>query len=124
MGLFDRSKKKQPKTLYDQFRESADPLIVSRYRGLAAANGAAPTAKTSDQKILEIYQQVASAFGEAARECNQHIPAGSINTIVWHFFQVYEQSGERWYYDHLKYEVDKYINEGLRESYKRELNLF
>lgn len=124
MGLFDRFKKKQPKTMLDKVQELAGPLIVNGYRQLAAANGTAPTAKTSDQKIIEIYQQVGSAFREASKERNEHLPAGYMNTIVFKFFQVYEMMGDTMFYEHLKYEVDKYINEGLRDDYKQDLKLF
>lgn len=124
MGLFDGFKKKKPRTLLDQAQELAGPLIVNGYRRLAAANGTAPTSKTSDQKIIEIYQQVGSAFREASNERNEHLPAGHMNTIVYKFFQVYEMLGEKMFYEHLKYEVDKYINEGLRADYKQDLKLF
>src|SRR5690606_4302722 len=103
MGLFDRFKKKQPKTMLDKVQELAGPLIVNGYRQLAASNGTAPTAKTSDQKIIEIYQQVGSAFREASKERNEHLPAGYMNTIVFKFFQVYEMMGDTMFYEHLKY---------------------
>jgi hypothetical protein len=125
MGLFDIFKKKeQPKTLLDQVQAIGGPLIVNGYRRIAAANNIAPTAKTSDQKIIEIYQRVGSAFREASKQRNEHIPAGHLNTVVLKFFQVYEMMGDTMFYEHLKYEVDKYIQEGLRPDYKQDLKLF
>jgi|JI6StandDraft_1071083.scaffolds.fasta_scaffold655895_1 hypothetical protein len=125
MGLFDIFKKKeQPKTMLDQVQALAGPLIVNGYRKIAAANNIAPTAKTSDQKIIEIYQRVGSAFREASNQRGEHIPAGHLNTVVLKFFQVYEMMGDTMFYEHLKYEVDKYIQEGLRPDYKQDLKLF
>jgi len=125
MGLFDFNKKnEQPKTMLDQALALAGPLIVNGYRSIAETNNIAPTSKTSDQKIIEIYQKVGSSFHEASKERNEHIPAGNINTIVLKFLQVYELMGETMFYEHLKYEVNKYLQEGLREDYKRDLDLF
>lgn len=125
MGLFDIFKKKeQPKNLLDQVQALAGPLLINGYRRLAAANNTAPTSKTSDQKIMEIYQQVGSAFTEASNQRKEHLPAGQLNTIVFKFFQVYEMMGDKMFYEHLKYEVDKYIQEGLRQDYKQDLKLF
>lgn len=125
MGLFDIFKKKdQPKTLLDQVQALGGPLIVNGYRRIAAANNIAPTSKTSDQKIIEIFQQVGSAFNEASNQRKELIPARQLNSIVLQFFQVYEMMGETVFYEHLKYEVDKYIQEGLREDYKQDLKLF
>ncbi|WP_026978642.1 hypothetical protein [Flavobacterium tegetincola] len=125
MGLFDFFKKKQqPKTLLEQAQALGGPLIVNGYRSIAAANNMAPTSKTSDQKIIEIYQRVGSAFREASKQRNEHIPAGYLNTIVLKYFQVYEMMGDMMLDENLKYEVDKYIQEGLREDYKQDLKLF
>jgi hypothetical protein len=77
-----------------------------------------------DQKIIEIYQRVGSAFREASNQRGEHIPAGHLNTVVLKFFQVYEMMGDTMFYEHLKYEVDKYIQEGLRPDYKQDLKLF
>ena len=123
MGLFDRLNKKKPKTIFDKFRENVEPLIVSRYRNIASANGIAPTSKTSDQKIIEIYKQVGSKFREVAKNRNENLPAGYLNTIVLKFYQVYEMKGESFYNEHLEYELDKFFREGLRDDYKQDLKL-
>jgi hypothetical protein len=118
------NKTKQPQNLYEQVMSSAIPLTVNGYRRIAATNSCAPTSKTSDQKIIEIYRHVGSAFKEASKQRNEHIPAGYLNTIVLKFFQVYELGGDLMLDEHLKYEVNKYIRGGLREDYKQELKLF
>lgn len=125
MGLFDFLKKKeQPSTLLEQVQKIAGPLIVNGYRKIAFLKGIAPTAKTSDQKIIDIYQIVGSAFREASSQRNEFIPAGYMNTIVLQFFQVFEKMGETFFFEHLKYEVERYIHEGLREDCKKDLDLF
>lgn len=125
MGLFNFSKKKeQPKTMLDRLQEIAIPAIVNGYRRIAASNNTAPTSKTSDKKIMEIYQLVGTAFREASTQRNENIPAGQINNIVWHFLQVYEMMGDTMLAEHLKYEIDKYLIEGLREDYRQDLKVF
>jgi hypothetical protein len=125
MGLLDIFKKKNNrKQMSDQIQSLAATVTVNGYRRIAVINNIAPTAKTSDEKIIEIYQKVGSAFREASKQRNEHIPAGQLNTIVLKFFQVYEMMGDAMFYDHLKYEVNKYIQEGLRADYKQDLKLF
>jgi len=124
MGFFDNFRKKQPQSLYDQLQEVAKPLIVSRFRHFGAEGNCAPTSKISDQKIFEIYEQVGKAFKQASKVRNEHLSAGHLNTIVFKFYQVYELMGESMFIEHLKYEVDKYIQSGLRPDYKKDLDLF
>ena len=73
---------------------------------------------------MEIYDKVLTTFGEAGRKRRENIPALYFNHIVWFFIQNYETFGEQRMQEHLQYEVDKYLLEGLRPDYKRELPLF
>jgi hypothetical protein len=124
MGIFNFFKKEeQPKNLLEQIQSTVKPIIINGYRRIADENNVAPTSKTSDQKIIEIYQKVGSAFKKASEQRNEHIHAGYINTIVLKFFQVYEMVGDTYLDEHLKYEVDKYLQHGLREDYKKDLKL-
>ncbi|NDW11140.1 hypothetical protein [Dysgonomonas sp. 520] len=116
--------KKQPTNLYEATREVIEPLVIRSYRNIAYQNGIAPTSKTSDNKIIEIYSKIGSAFKEASKQRNEHIPAVYLNTIVLKFYQVYEMGGDVFLEEHLKYEVDRYLRAGLREDYKHELKLF
>lgn len=117
MGLFDIFKKKEPRTMYDEFQETT----IKLFRSIGESNGVAPTQKLSDEKIIKISQEVMTAFKEAGEQKGEHIPGGYLMTIAMKFFAVYEMSGEEFYYEHLNYEVNKYINEGLREDYKHNL---
>lgn len=110
--------------MLDKVQALAGPIIVNGYRQIAKANDIAPTDKTSDIQILEIYQKVGTAFREASKQRNEHIPVGYLNTIVLKFYQVYEMMGETMLDQHLEYEVNKYIQEGLRPDYKQDLELF
>jgi hypothetical protein len=40
------------------------------------------------------------------------------------FFNVYEEFGEDFMKVHLEYELDKYLQEGLRPEYQRGISLF
>ena len=79
---------------------------------------------TSDEKIMEIYSRVCSAFSQAAERRGEHIPAVYLNRIVLKFLQVYEKMPQHFFDEHLRYELDKYVAEGLRPEYRQELPLF
>jgi hypothetical protein len=115
---------RKPRTLLDRAQEAAGILIVGGYRRVAASQGSAPTSKTSDQKIIEIYQKVGTAFREAAIQRGERIPAGVMNSIVWKFLQAYEMFGDAGVESHLAYELQKYSQQGLRPDYKRDLKLW
>ena len=84
---------------------------------MAAAKNCAPTAKTSDEKILEIYNKVIFRFKEAAAKKGEHIPANNLNYIVFLFLQFYEKFGEKFMWEHLEFEIMKYHMQGLRKEY-------
>jgi hypothetical protein len=112
MGVFKLFNKKQPKTMLDQAQQAAFPLIVNGFRHIAKTNNVAPTPKTTDHKIVEIYQKVLVAFKKGAEQRGERIPAVNLNAIALKFFQVYEMMGEQMFEQHLDYEVLKYIREG------------
>jgi hypothetical protein len=119
--LFTGARKRR--MLLDQAQEAAGILTVGGYRRLAASEGCAPTSKTSDQKIIEIYQKVGTAFREAAVQRGERIPAGAMNFIVWKFLQAYEMFGDAAVESHLAYELQKYSQQGLRPDYNHDLDL-
>lgn len=126
MSLFNRlfGAPAKQRTMLDDAQEVSGRLIVKGYRRIAAQHGCAPTAKTTDQKIMEIYSKVSTAFHQAAEQRGERIPALFDNHIVIMFLQAYEMFGEQRLQEHLQYEVNKYLAEGLRPDYKRELRLF
>jgi hypothetical protein len=114
MGFFDIFKKKPKRTLLDEFNDSA----ITLFRAIGQSNGTAPTNQTSDEEILKISQEVMTAFKQAAESKGETIPGGFLITIAMKFFIVYETYGDKLYYEHLDYELKKYIHEGLRDDYK------
>lgn len=113
------------RTVLDEGEKIAEKAIVNGYRRVAAYQGCAPTSKTSDEKIIEIYGKVIHAFLQAARQKGEgRIPAVYLNFIALKFFQAYEMFGEKFMEEHLHYEVKRYSTEGLRPEYKQELKLF
>lgn len=126
VGIFQKlfESERHPRTALDEVREIGSKLIVRGYRGLGSENNCAPTATTSDSRIMEIYAEVGSSFQQVARARGEHIPAGSINSIVWKFLQVNEMLGSDMVDEHLNYELEKYRQEGLRPDYQQNLELF
>jgi hypothetical protein len=115
---------KKPRMLLDEAKAASGKIIVAAYREIAAKNGIPPTTNTSDEKIIEVYSKVVTAFRQAAKQRGEHIPALFLNHIVVGFLQIYETCGPGFFDEHLRYEVEKYVAEGLRPDYKRELPLF
>lgn len=122
--LFSTNKEAKQSTLLTQAQKLAGPIIITSFRTFASARGIAPSSKTSDEKIIEIYQKVGTAFRQVATQRGEIISAGVLNNIILKFFQAYEGYGQKMFDSHLNYELLKYQNEGLRPDYKIELNLF
>lgn len=112
------------RTMLDDVKEITGRLLIRGYRRIGAQNQCAPTTKTTDDKIVEIYYKVIAAFDGAADQRRERIPAPIKNFIVLKFFQVYEMLGDVRLENHLKYEVEKYLTEGLRDDYKSGVELF
>lgn len=106
------------------FEDKLNASLVKRLRNLGDYNNTAPTEKTSDEKVIEIYQLICSSFRSASKKKNEHISANNFNTIAMKFFIVYEEFGEEFMQKHLQYELDKYTKEGLRVEYQKGISLF
>lgn len=100
-----------------------DSFIVAQYRTNAALHGGdcAPTSKTSDARVVEIYHTVVDAFNGVAMERSAPLNPSSLNFIAWKFMQVEEMLGQEMLASHLAYESRKYREEGLRPEYQNEL---
>jgi aromatic ring hydroxylase len=116
MGFFDIFKKKK-RNLYDEIKENT----VKIFRDIAKSNNIEQINSISDEKIMNITQEVMNAFKSAAEEKAEKIPGGYLLTIAMKFVIVYATTGEKFYNEHLTYEIDKYINDGLRDDYKHNL---
>lgn len=114
MGLFNLFKDTKEKTLLDEVHEST----VKLFRTIGEANDTSPSKKMSDKLILEIATEVMSAFKNASQVKNERIPGGYLMSIAMKFFVVYEQFGKLFYKKHLEYELQNYLENGLREDYK------
>jgi hypothetical protein len=75
--------------------------------------------RTSDEKIMEIYQKDATAFRQVADQRGERIPAGVMNFIVWKFLQVYETLGKAMVDEHLAYEIEKYARKNCATATSR-----
>jgi hypothetical protein len=118
MGFFDIFNKKKERTMYDEFQETTVKLFRN---AIGNANGIADINTLSDEKILEIAQEVMTRFKDAAEKKGETILGGYLLTIAAQFIVTYAMAGEKFYYEHLNYEINKYMTEGLREDYKHNL---
>ena len=93
------------KTLVDFFRASAPTSLK----------------KLSDKEILRISKEVMNSFKTVSEQRGEHIPGESLLTIATFFLVLYESSGRKLYVEHLKYELSRYTEYGLRDDYERNL---
>lgn len=102
--------RKKKRTLLDDLNDAT----VNIYRPLLVNN------KTiSDEKILEIVQTTMRAFTQAADSKGEKISGDVLMNISAKFVRVYDMSGQEFFLEHLKYEIKKYLTEGLRPDYQR-----
>lgn len=106
------------------FEDKLNASLAKKLRNIGEYNNTAPTDKTSDEKIIEIYTLICTSFRKASSEKQERIPADNLNTIAMKFFKVYEEFGEDFMQEHLEYELKKYTTEGLRPEYQRVISLF
>ena len=122
--IFGNSGKSNSKNILDKAQKLAHQIIIKGYRNIALQRSCAPTSKTSDEQIIEIYQTIDTSFREASKKRGELLPAGYINHIVLYFLQAYETQEKSFFDEHLKYELNKYFTDGLRNDYKIDLKLF
>jgi hypothetical protein len=108
----------------ESFEDKLNASLAKKLRNIGEYNNTAPTDKTSDEKIIEIYTLICTSFRKASSEKQERIPADNLNTIAMKFFKVYEEFGEDFMQEHLEYELKKYNTEGLRPEYKKGISLF
>lgn len=118
MGLFNFFKKKR--TILDEI----DEITIKVFRGLAKVNNLPPTSKSSDEDILRINKEIINAYRAVENQRNEIIPANSLFAISFHFMQVFEMKGQKFYEEHLDYEIQRYIKEGLRDYQKVGASIF
>lgn len=109
----------KPQTALDAAQDAIAKFMLTRYRYMSSHShkGCAPTVKTTDQQIISIYKKVCTAFWEASGQRGEDISIETINGIVWKFLQVREMAGDEFLDEHLGYEIEKYIHDGLRLDY-------
>lgn len=117
MGFFDLFKKKKERNVYDEVRDNT----VKIFRNIAKSNNIEQINSLSDEKIMNIAQEVMTSFKDTAEQKGEQIPGGYLLTIAMKFIIVYSTTDEKFYNEHLVYEINKYINDGLREDYKHNL---
>ncbi len=65
-----------------------------------------------------VISQCSERFSKVAKERGEDLDAAALANISSKFIIVYEEFGMKFYKEHLKYELDKFRKEGLREDYR------
>ena len=113
--LFENEEFGSKRTIFDDFNER----IVKLFRGLDESNG--DLRELSDGELANISMAVMATFRTAAERKGEQIADEYLLTIVIKFLLLYKIHGHAFYLEHLKYEIERYIQNGLREDYKRNL---
>ena len=106
--MFGIFKKKKPRTMLDDLHSATAEM----FRPLLKSNK-----NLSDEKIAEIVQTVMRAFKEAADSKGLVIPGTALVDISSYFITVFDQKGNEFFIEHLKYEINVYLTKGLREAW-------
>ena len=91
--------------------------VIRKFRKIGKAKNSAPSDKTSDDKILEIYMLVIYNFTRASIGKKERIPVENLDIIALKFFNVYEEFGDDFLKHHLEYELNYFRHNGLRQEY-------
>ena len=106
----------KPETYDAKERDRLRELLVPHYRELGAALGCAPTAKTSDDRIMEIFERVTTAFCMAAKKRGERLPVSILDRIVFNFMCIYEEYPQDVANERLKYELARYLRDGFKRD--------
>lgn len=126
MGFFNFFKKedKTQEINVDQFKESIDRVLIDGYRNIGQPDSLSPISNLHDEQILKINNEIMGIYKEASSERSETIKAESLFAIVFHFLVVYATRGDKFYYEHIDYEIEKYLKEGPRGYQNEGLSLF
>ena len=127
MGLFNMlfgtsSKKKRENTddtYLKDFHLPHDPkndeiIVMARKRN---QHNNVPL-ELSDKEIMYVSLIILKLFTEAGQEYrNEEISYDIILNITDQFLVLYQMSGFDFFHKHIKYELNKYVDEGLRDDY-------
>lgn len=91
--------------------------VIRKFRKIGKVKNSAPSDKTSDDKIIEIYMLVIYNFTRASIEKKPRIPVENLDIIALKFFNVYEEFGDDFLKHHLEYELNYFRHNGLRQEY-------
>lgn len=125
MGIFfgrrrSPNKSESSRTAFDEVHD----VVVAGFRLAAKEYSIAPSAKTSDDEILQIYSLTLNAWRDASKLRNEQIPVTFINYIALQFMQAYENMGQKIFASQFEYELQRYIDNGLRQDQMRHLVLY
>lgn len=109
----------------DLIELAAQNIIINAYRKISSNSRGklAPTDKTTDNDILKIHKLIHIKFQEIADIRNEDLSNLNKNTIALKFLQIYENQGQFIFDISLDDELENYQNNGLRDDYKKELDL-
>ena len=77
----------------------------------------------TEEELHEIFNEVTSFFKAVAEQRGECIPDEYLETVFIKFLAIYKTMGKVFYTEHLKEELNWYIEKGLREDYKKNMLL-
>ena len=105
--MFGIFKKNKPRTALDE----VNSITAKMFRPLVNEKD------LSDENILQIVQLVMTSFKSAAENRGESISGASLMKIAAKFVKVYDISTPEFFEEHLQYEINLYVAQGLRDDY-------
>ena len=91
--------------------------LVAEYRSIGEERKVPPSSRLSDEQIYETFVLSTAAFRQAAHIKQERVSEATYKGIALKFMGVLEFFGEAYFVDHLKYEVERFHKEGMRDDY-------
>jgi hypothetical protein len=123
-----------PPSERDEFRRTANGLVVSIYRNIYSQQQIGPSPEMSNPLILDIYRKVGCALREVGKERGEFVESAVINRVALEFLELHRtllasgalavEGGAEFFDEHLRIELENYKRAGLGYYSQKRLDLF
>jgi hypothetical protein len=112
---FDKKRIADETFLKDMEIENEHYEVIQMFRNKTKENNI--KLSITDKEIVYISQSIFYYFPQVAKNRGERIDSNILFSIAESFMYKYQMTGNDFYLKQLQYELDKYMNEGLRNDY-------
>lgn len=112
---FDKKRIADETFLKDMEIENEHYEVIQMFRNKTKENNI--KLSITDKEIVYISQSIFYYFPQVAKNRGERVDSNILFSIAESFMYKYQMTGNDFYLKQLQYELDKYMNEGLRNDY-------